>query len=103
VDGDRKLLSEIAALFLGEYGRLLTGARDAVARRDRPDFYTAIHTLRGMLHGLSADAAQQIAGTLQALDLENDRDKLAATFELLEQEVNSLKTELLQFAAEAVA
>jgi hypothetical protein len=56
-----------------------------------------------MLHGLSADAAQQIAGTLQALDLENDRDKLAATFELLEQEVNSLKTELLQFAAEAVA
>jgi CheY-like chemotaxis protein len=103
VDGDRTLLSEIAGLFLGECGRLLTGARDAVARRDRPDFFAAVHTLRGMLRSLSADAAQQIAGTLEALDLENDRDKLAATFELLEQEVDSLKKELLQFASEAVA
>ena len=103
VDGDRKLLDEVAGLFLGEYGRLLTGARDAAARRDPSDFFATIHTLRGMLRSLSADAAQQIAGTLQALDLENDQDKLAATFESLEQEVNSLKTELLQFASEAVA
>jgi two-component system, sensor histidine kinase and response regulator len=103
VDGDRKLLSEVAGLFLGEYARLLTDARDALARRDRPDFSAAMHTLRGMLRSLSADEAQQIAGMLQALDPENDRDKLAATFDLLEHEVDSLKTELLQLASEAAA
>jgi signal transduction histidine kinase len=102
VDGDRQLLSEITELFLSEYSGLMTRAREAMARRDRSDFSTAVHTLRGMLRSLSADAAQRVAGTLQGLDLKrSDMGEVAANFELLEQEVTSLKTELQQFAFEA--
>jgi HPt (histidine-containing phosphotransfer) domain-containing protein len=65
-----------------------------MAGRDASQFTHDVHTLRGMLGNLSAIAAQELAGELEELSLQDEHEKAEATFALLERELHALKAEL---------
>ncbi len=79
---------------MSESGRLMSGIRDAIAARDADGLARGAHTMRGMLRSLSANAAQELAGMLQSLDLESNRQQAEVACELLAQAVARLKVEL---------
>ena len=94
IDGDMALLKEMRGVFLRDYRRLMSGARDSIARRDARGLAHALHTLCGMFRNLSADAAQEATMKLQEFDLENDPVGAAARLALIESEVQLLDAQL---------
>jgi signal transduction histidine kinase/HPt (histidine-containing phosphotransfer) domain-containing protein len=103
IDGDPQLLDEITGLFLQNCGKLMVSVREAMAGMHASQFAHDVHTLRGMLGNLSAIAAQETAGRLEALSLQDQREEAEATFALLEQEVQALKVQLGSMTAETIA
>ncbi len=101
VDGDVQLLGEITELFMSESGKLMTGIRDAIRAGDAEGFGRGVHTLRGMLRSLSGNAAEELAGLLQALDPEKERQRAEATCDLLDEAIAGLKAGLSSLAEEA--
>jgi CheY-like chemotaxis protein len=101
VDGDAQLLGEITELFMGESGKLMSGIRDAIRAGDIEGFGRGVHTLRGMLRSLSGNAAEELAGRLQALDPEKEQQRAEATCDLLDQAIAGLKARLSSLAEEA--
>ena len=94
VDGDMALLSEMTGAFLRDYSRLMSGARDSIARRDARGLACVVHTLCGMFRNLSADAAWEAAMALQKLELEKDPAGAAAGLAVIEKEVRLLNAHL---------
>ena len=47
VDGDLQLLSELAALFVQDYPRLVAEARESIRQNDHPGLERAAHTMKG--------------------------------------------------------
>jgi CheY-like chemotaxis protein len=94
VDGDIALLDEMVGAFRRDCGRLMSGAHDAIARRDAGALAYALHTLCGMFRNLSADAAQEAVSETQKLDLENDLEGVRLRFSALENEVRLLNSRL---------
>jgi len=101
VGGDPRLLAEIAELFARESARHMTGLREAVQIGDPEAFGRAVHTLRGMLRGVRATAAEQLAASLQSLDPQQQKEQVRATCELLEQAVSSFRARLVSLAGAA--
>src|SRR5579862_1339452 len=101
VDGDVQLLGEITELFMGESGKLMAGIRDAIRTGDAEGFARGVHTMRGMLRSLSGNAAEELAGLLQALDPQKERQRAEAACDLLDQAVSGLKARLSSLAEEA--
>jgi CheY-like chemotaxis protein len=95
IGGDPRLLGEIAELFARESARHTTGLRDAIQIGDPEAFGRAVHTLRGMLRGVRATAAEQLAASLQSLDPQQQKEQARATCELLEQAVSSFRERLV--------
>jgi len=94
VDGDIHLLGEITGMFLRECGPRMASVREAMENGNADRFAYDVHTLCGMFRNLSAVAAQEAAGKLEALDLKSEREKAVATYVLLEGEVQALVAEL---------
>jgi len=94
VGGEPRLLAEIAELFARESARHMTGLREAIQTGDTEAFGGAVHTLRGMLRGVRATAAEQLAASLQSLDPQQQKEQARATCELLEQAVSSFSERL---------
>jgi len=103
IDGDMDLLNEVAGLFLRDCGKLMTSARDAIARRDISRLAYVLHTLNGMFRNLSANAAQEIVSGLQAIDLGSDPARAEVECSVLEREVKSLEAELTSLTSKAAA
>jgi len=101
IDGDAQLLGEVSGLFISESGKLLGGIREAIAARDAEGFGRAVHTMRGMLRSLSANAADELARTLQSLDVRADRVQAESVCARLERAIDVLKARLHALAAEA--
>jgi hypothetical protein len=91
VGGDATLLEEICGLFARESAGQMEALRAAVDRGDSSGFAQAAHTLRGMLRSVRAEAAEQLAGTLQSLDPGEQRDEALATCERLEHSLGVLR------------
>ncbi len=49
VDGDANLLSELAAMFVQDYPRLIKEAHNSILKNDCPGLERAAHTLKGRL------------------------------------------------------
>jgi signal transduction histidine kinase/HPt (histidine-containing phosphotransfer) domain-containing protein len=94
VNGDTKLLGEIATLFARESSKQLAKLRDAIESGDRGRFARTAHTVRGMLRSLSASAAEQLAGALESLDPQQQKDEAYAALARLKQAVAAVKKEL---------
>jgi len=78
----------------------MTGLREAVQIGDPEAFGRAVHTLRGMLRGVRATAAEQLAASLQSLDPQQQKEQARATCELLEQAVSSFRARLVSLAGQ---
>ncbi len=103
VNGDKELLREIGDLFLRSCGSLMSRARKALLDRDRNTLANLLHTLLGMFRSLSANAAQELTEKLQQLCVENDPERLAATYAQLEDEVRALTAALAALRREMQA
>ena len=103
VDGDVEFLGEIADLFLRDCGKLMARARDAIRRREASQLAFVLHTLRGMLGNLSANAAQDAAEKLQQLDVMQEPAQTEAAFAVLEEEIELLKAKLIDVTSEMAA
>src|SRR3989440_6950274 len=101
VGGEPRLLAEIAELFARESARHMTGLREAIQTGDTEAFGGAGHTLRGMLRGVRATAAEQLATSLQSLDPQQQKEQARATCELLEQAVSSFSERLVSLVGTA--
>jgi len=102
IDGDRHLLLEIAELFSQNCGALMASIREAMASRTADKFAYDVHTLRGMFRSLSATAAQEVAGELEEVDLQDEPEKVTAIYASLEQEVQELRSELAKLTGKTV-
>jgi CheY-like chemotaxis protein len=91
VGGDTQLLEEICGLFARESAGQMEALRAAVDRGDSSGFARAAHTLRGMLRSVRAEAAEQLAGTLQSLDPGEQRDQVLAVCERLDHSLGLLR------------
>jgi len=94
LEGDARLLAEIAAEFADACGKLMARVREAIASGDAERFAGDAHTLHGMFCSLSAPAAQGEARKLEGLDPVTDRDEVQAIYASLEREVQALASEL---------
>ncbi|MGE5469645.1 MAG: ATP-binding protein [Bacteroidota bacterium] len=88
VGGDRQLLGEICDIFRRDCAQLMLAARQALATHDAAAFADNMHTLHGMFRSLAANAAQETAGQLEELAVDDPRVALA--FEGLEHQVEAL-------------
>ena len=100
VGGDPGLLGEIVELFARESARHLGGLREAIQAGDAEAFGREVHTLRGMLRGLHAKAAEQQAAHLQPLDPRGQKEQAQAACELLERAVISFRERLVSMVGE---
>jgi HPt (histidine-containing phosphotransfer) domain-containing protein len=100
VDGDRELLSELSAMFLEDYPRLLAELKVSILQRDYSTVERIAHTLKGRLaffgmkNGIFQVAeleqmghARDLAGAWKALtEMETALDVVLPEFQLLSQQ-----------------
>ncbi|HEY2276119.1 MAG TPA: response regulator [Steroidobacteraceae bacterium] len=91
VGGDTQLLEEICGLFARESAGQMRALRKAIDNGDLSDFARAAHTVRGMLRSVRAEAAEQLAGTLQSVDPCAQRDQALGICERLEHSLGLLR------------
>ncbi|TLY73768.1 MAG: Hpt domain-containing protein, partial [Gammaproteobacteria bacterium] len=84
-----------------ESARHMSGLREAMQNADPETFGRAVHTLRGMLRGVRATAAEQLAASLQSLDPRQHKEQARASCELLEQAVSSFRERLVNLVGAA--
>uniref|UniRef100_E6QMD6 histidine kinase n=1 Tax=mine drainage metagenome TaxID=410659 RepID=E6QMD6_9ZZZZ len=86
IGGDRELLSELLALFRGDYPGQIQALREALKNRDAATLQRVGHALKGTLGNLSAPVASQIAAELESIGISGETD-------LAECKVNALDNE----------
>jgi HPt (histidine-containing phosphotransfer) domain-containing protein len=101
--GDTRFLGEIADLFATESARHLAALREAIRDADTAAFRREVHTLRGMLRGLRAQAADGHAAKLQSLDPRIDKEQAGRDCDVLERAVSAFKERLVKMISEAQA
>lgn len=69
-EGDRKLLSEMAALFLQTGPALMAALADAIARQDAGGLERAAHSIKSSVGNFGADTAQEAALVLETIGRE---------------------------------
>jgi HPt (histidine-containing phosphotransfer) domain-containing protein len=103
VDGDSQLLSELAAIFVQDYPRLIEDSRRSILQSDYSGLERAAHTLKGRLaffgivtlrdqiSGLETMGRDQnLTGARQALaEIEMEMDSILSEFEALIRERDS--------------
>jgi HPt (histidine-containing phosphotransfer) domain-containing protein len=100
VEGDRKLLAEMAKLLESESPKLLEQLRTAVAQADTNGLERAAHTLKGALGSLAATAAFSVARELETAARQNDFSRARSLAAVLEKEIERLRPALEQFCVE---
>jgi two-component system, sensor histidine kinase and response regulator len=103
VGGDAALLAEVADIFVAECGRLLTSAREAVARGDAEAIVRAAHTLKGSVGTFCAQEASDAAKHLEMLARAGDLTGAPAAWAALEQAVERLVAALRSFSTQHTA
>lgn len=90
VAGDKRLLAQLARIFLeGWRGRLNT-IHHGLERSDANMLVNSAHTLKGALGSLAAHAASQAAADLEAQALRGNFVRCAAAAKTLEQEIDRI-------------
>ncbi len=100
VEGDRKILAEMAKVLESESPRLLQQLRSAVAQADTNVLERAAHTLKGALGSLAATAAFNVAQELETAARQNDFARAQSLAEALERELGRLRPALERFSVE---
>jgi two-component system sensor histidine kinase/response regulator len=101
VAGDRKLLSELVALFRVEGPRRLTDLRRAIVAGDTAGVESAAHGLKGSVGSLQAKRSFDAAEAVELLARRNEMQKIEAACVTLEDEIAQLQRALATFAGAA--
>jgi PAS domain S-box-containing protein len=98
VDGDAKLLGELARLFLADTARLLSAVRQAVTRGDAKALEFAAHAMKSSVGNFAAHAAFEAAARLEMSGRQGDLAEAQEAYAALQQEIERLKPVLEGFA-----
>ena len=98
VGGDRELLAEIIALFVGDCPRLLRDIEETAADADA--FHLAAHRLKGSLLQFGAFHAADLCQQLEDLGRESDLAGVPALLPALREEVDRVIESLEVLAGE---
>jgi two-component system, sensor histidine kinase and response regulator len=102
IDGDRAFLSELVAIFRGEYPGQIQNAQDAIARKDAAGVERVGHTLKGALGNLSATGASAYAGELETMGRSGNLALAGAKLLEVENEVHRAMETLDALSLESV-
>ncbi|HJY83362.1 MAG TPA: response regulator, partial [Candidatus Binatia bacterium] len=100
VAGEKELLSEIIALFLDDYPKLLATIQAAINKGDAEALYVAAHTLKGSIGNMVAKKAFAVALRLEELGEQGALTQAQEVLATLEQELLTLKETLLRLGTE---
>jgi HPt (histidine-containing phosphotransfer) domain-containing protein len=89
--GKPDLLAKVIGLFLADYPQQLAEIRAAAAAGDARRAEAVIHSLRGTLRSLGADAAHATASTIESLARQGDLDAVTVLCAELERELECLR------------
>lgn len=102
IDGDRAFLSELVAIFRGEYPGQIQNAQQAIARKDAAGVERVGHTLKGALGNLSATGASAFAGELETMGRSGNLALAGAKLMEVENEVHRAMETLDALSLESV-
>jgi PAS domain S-box-containing protein len=94
IDGNRRLLREIARLFLADCPQRLAEIKEAIRRRDAVRLGKAAHTLKGSIGNFAAKNAFAAAERLESMGKNAELDTASEAFMKLEYELRLLTEEL---------
>jgi two-component system sensor histidine kinase/response regulator len=101
LEGDVKLLKDIAGLFLDECPRLLAKLKDAVDRRDSEVIERTAHTIKGSVSNFVAVNAMQAAQKLEQMGRAGSLDDADEACRELEHEIGRLMPALAALGRES--
>jgi CheY-like chemotaxis protein len=91
LEGDRELLSEMAALFLEEYPKLHSNIKTALLHQDAKALERAAHRLKGSVGNFAALKAFEAARQLERMGRYGDLTHATAALATLEKELSRLQ------------
>jgi PAS domain S-box-containing protein len=94
VDGDRRLLSELASMFLTDYPRSLVQMKNALRLEDADALAKEAHKLKGAIGNFAAKSATAAAERVDRLAREGDLRSASDALTTLESELTMLGDEL---------
>jgi two-component system sensor histidine kinase/response regulator len=100
VDGNKRLMRDLAKLFLAECPKFLSRIERAVAEHDSHGLAFAAHTLKGSLSNLAARPASDVALQLEKMALQGNLNNAAEVYAVLETEIGRLEPELAALGKE---
>ena len=103
VEGDRELLSEMAALFLQECPKLHSNIQTAVLHHDATALEHAAHRLKGSVGNFAALGVFEAARQLERMGRQGDLTHASAALATLETELSRLQSILTTLSLETVA
>ena len=103
VEGDRELLSEMAALFLQECPKLLSNIKTALLHHDATALEHAAHRLKGSVGNFAALGVFEAARQLERMGRQGDLTHASAALATLETELSRLQSTLTTLSLETVA
>lgn len=101
VDGDVELLGELAAMFVKDYPRFLSAARDAIEKGDCATLEREAHTLKGRLAFFGVSAARDKALALETAGRRSDPAAASQILAELESAMACVLPELEALCGEA--
>ena len=103
VDGDRKLLAEVAGMFCQDCPKMMKDVRDAVRRGDAPSLTLVAHKLKGSLGAFCAHAAYEAAQKLEEIGASGALDGAQEATQSLDAELSRSVPLLEELESEAAA
>jgi HPt (histidine-containing phosphotransfer) domain-containing protein len=94
VDNDRRLLAELATIFLQDYPRLRNEIQQSLLQDDHSSLERAAHTLKGRLAFFGIHTAIEQAGALEKMGRTNDLSCARQTVAEIDAEMKSILLEL---------
>jgi two-component system, sensor histidine kinase and response regulator len=94
LEGDRKLLFDLLAIFQEEFPRYQEALRGAIHSNDGARIATTAHTLKGMLSNLSAKRAAESAARIEQLGRKEHQSAYGEAFAEFEEVAKKLLREL---------
>ncbi len=100
LNGDFKLFSELAGLFIKESPTLLNEVEMAVLVKNGKSIGKAAHKIKGAISNFSANSAYTAAANLEKFGKNDELDLVGTAFEALKTEVGQLNQALVMLMAE---
>ena len=100
VEGDLQLLAELASLFLQDYPRFLSSARESIERGDSSTLEREAHTLKGRLAFFGIPAIREKALDLEVMGRTGDLTGASKKLAEIENEMEGILPQFESLARE---